>query len=178
MPKYTINGDIRSFASKSCELKTRWQDATYAENMGAMSKEIWTSSEVRAIRSQQQRQWWTDHPEEREKRAMRLFGASKAKIESGRRTNGEAAIEAALLELGIAYLFEHRIGRYIVDFAFPALNAIIECDGNFHRINPEREKVREEWLLSQGWRTLHLTVDQAIGRRQTLINRIKTFLPL
>lgn len=169
MPKYTAKG-IRSFASKSCELRVRWKDEQYHGEMCEMSQALWDNPEKKArlleIRAPTLASFWT--PERREAHAH-LFGASKSKVESGRRTEGEAAIEKALIELGMSYLFEHNIGRYWVDFAIPSHNLIIECDGNFHRLYHDRDAKRDAYLASLGWCVVHFPRDAAIKDSLSLL---------
>ena len=48
---------------------------------------------------------------------------------------------------------QHRVGRYRLDFAWPALKVALEADGWHHR-SPEgaaKDAARDAWLRSQGW---------------------------
>lgn len=59
---------------------------------------------------------------------------------------------------------QYRVGRYRLDFAFPALQIAIEIDGWHHR-SPEgaaRDAERDSWLRSQGW--IVLRVDDRHGQ--------------
>lgn len=56
------------------------------------------------------------------------------KVESGRRTDIEAMVEAELKRRGEEYQFEARLGIWYVDFFLPQRNLVIECDGEYwHR---------------------------------------------
>lgn len=50
-------------------------------------------------------------------------------------------------------LQQYPVGRYRLDFADPDVLIAIEADGFFHRMPgaAERDRKRDEWLLSQGW---------------------------
>jgi very-short-patch-repair endonuclease len=71
----------------------------------------------------------------------------------GYRTDIERLAESALQTLGVAYVFEHRIGRYHIDFALPMLNIALECDGWRHRTERVRKSDahRDALLQEQGW---------------------------
>ena len=48
---------------------------------------------------------------------------------------------------------QHRVGRFKLDFAWPALKVALEVDGWHHR-SPEgaaKDAARDSWLRSQGW---------------------------
>lgn len=174
MPKYTTEGDIRCFKTKSCELKMRW-DTHYSARMQQAMKEFWDKPENHDKRRHQLNDWWDKHPEERLNRA-KPWGNFKLKVENGTRSMGEANIEIALQELSLSYEFEFTIGRYTVDFALPAYMVIIECDGNWHRMKPDREKLRDAYLLDRGWRVLHIIRDRAIGKKRLFKTEIQAFL--
>lgn len=80
------------------------------------------------------------------------------KRRTGYRTDIEAMAEEALETLGITYFFEHKVGRFSVDFALPALGIALECDGWQHLT--ERGRERDIWrdakLTDEGWRAVHV----------------------
>lgn len=58
---------------------------------------------------------------------------------------------------------QYVIGRYRLDFAFPAHKLAIECDGQeFHASQEQRERdaERDRFLLKEGWRTMRFTGSQ------------------
>jgi very-short-patch-repair endonuclease len=60
--------------------------------------------------------------------------------------------------MGIFYLFEHKIGRYSVDFALPIHGIALECDGWQHLTEHgrERDRIRDAALNSEGWQVVHV----------------------
>lgn len=80
------------------------------------------------------------------------------KLRTKRRTDIEALTEAVLIQLGVEYLFEHKVNRYFVDFALPKLGIALECDGWQHRTEKgrERDKVRDAVLIQNGWTVIHV----------------------
>jgi very-short-patch-repair endonuclease len=87
------------------------------------------------------------------------------KIREQRRTDIEAQVEQVLIALGIPYLFEHKIGRYLIDFALPERRIALECDGWRHTTEQgkQRDAIRDAYLAEKGWRVIHLE-DRAIRR--------------
>jgi very-short-patch-repair endonuclease len=54
--------------------------------------------------------------------------------------------------------FQHRIGRYRIDFAFTDVQVALEADGPWH-LQPEmavRDAERDRWLRGQGWVVLRV----------------------
>lgn len=82
-----------------------------------------------------------------------LPGAIAQKRRSGYRTNIEALTEAVLIDMGIRYEFERKIGRYSIDFCLPDLGIALECDGWQHNIAEVRKRdvVRDANLQNKGW---------------------------
>lgn len=83
------------------------------------------------------------------------FGKKRA---SGYHTDIEILAESALKALGIPYIFEHKVGRYSVDFALPTLGIALECDGWQHLTEKGREhdKRRDADLSRDGWTMIHV----------------------
>lgn len=57
------------------------------------------------------------------------------------------------------YVPQYRIGRYRLDFAFPATKVDFEVDGHQHRVDKrivEHDKERTENLMKLGWKTIRL----------------------
>ena len=50
------------------------------------------------------------------------------------------------------------IGNYIVDFYCPALDLVVEIDGNSHDFKVEYDKIREKYLKSLGLNIIHFDV--------------------
>jgi very-short-patch-repair endonuclease len=90
-------------------------------------------------------------------------GSFGTKRRTGYRTDIEAMTERALQALGISYLFEHKVGRFSVDFALPTLGIALECDGWQHLTakGRERDLWRDEKITAEGWHVIHVA-DRAI----------------
>lgn len=74
-------------------------------------------------------------------------------------TSIERAAAAVLEALGVGYLPNHQIGRYVVDFYIPASRLVIECDGTYwHSLPgaPEKDAVRDAYLTAQGLRVVRI----------------------
>jgi len=87
-------------------------------------------------------------------------------------TSIEAATYAALADMGIVFLPQHRIGRWVVDAFLPELGIVVECQGDYHHCNParypngptgviqvktvERDARRLVDLTEQGYRVVNL----------------------
>src|SRR6185436_12083718 len=53
---------------------------------------------------------------------------------------------------------QHPIGKYVVDFAFPAARVVLELDGKTHerRSRHAADLVRDRWLVREGWKVLRV----------------------
>ena len=53
---------------------------------------------------------------------------------------------------GVAFLRQHPIGRYVLDFYCPTAKLAIEIDGIAHEMGnrPQRDEARDAWLAAQG----------------------------
>lgn len=58
------------------------------------------------------------------------------KVQGREPTSIERATYAALVELGIKFTPQHRIGNWVIDAFVPSLNLVIECQGDFYHCNP------------------------------------------
>jgi len=60
-------------------------------------------------------------------------------------------------EIG-GWIEEYFHGIYRYDFAFPSLKIDVEIDGSQHTLleNIEKDRIRDEWSISQGWRVLRI----------------------
>jgi len=83
-------------------------------------------------------------------------------------TNGEKRLWAELKKLKKHYGLHVRkqvpIGPYIADFAIHSKNVIIEVDGE-HHFTPDgmkRDKKRDQWFASQGYRVLRFNTGELI----------------
>lgn len=72
---------------------------------------------------------------------------------SNSETRLEARIGAALQDLGVRFVREHRVGRYSVDFAVVGIKLAIEADGDYWH-DAEKDARRDKVLASMGWATV------------------------
>lgn len=80
------------------------------------------------------------------------------KLRTGHRTDIEALTEGVLQRLQITYLFEHKAGRFLIDFALPDWNIALECDGWHHNTAKGREhdRKKDHSLRAQGWTVIRV----------------------
>ena len=66
---------------------------------------------------------------------------------------------------------QHPAGPYILDFVCMRARLAIEVDGESHNLgtNPERDQVRDAWLLTQGYRTLRIAARDVLGNMEGVI---------
>lgn len=95
-------------------------------------------------------------------------------------TSAEQALERTLNQLGDGVLSgtfqrEHRFGRWLVDFYFPAICLAIEVDGGYHRGQSRwRKDLRKTAdLAAQGITVLRLTNAQVFGDRAVLVELLR-----
>jgi very-short-patch-repair endonuclease len=69
----------------------------------------------------------------------------KDKLGSGHRTKPEKIAEQIIQQLGVQYDFEHRFGRYWVDFYLPEYHWVVECDEPYWH-NNLRDMKRDQYL--------------------------------
>ena len=81
-------------------------------------------------------------------------------------TEGEKRLWSELRQFRRIYGLHVRrqapIGRYVADFVIQSRRLVIEVDGEFHAL-PNRQIAdarRDEWLKSQGYRTLRITTGE------------------
>ncbi len=73
--------------------------------------------------------------------------------------------------LGIKFRRQVIIGRYIVDFVCYEKKLIIEVDGGQHAEN-RRDKIRDQWLIDQGFKILRFWNNEVLGNLEGVIEKI------
>lgn len=103
--------------------------------------------------------WARKSPAEREvwilSSTLKAAKASRA----GRRSSLEIRVEEWLLLLGEAFIAQHVLGRFVVDFFIPSVGLAIECDGEYWHSFPEaiiQDAKKNAWLVKHGWAVLRL----------------------
>lgn len=69
-------------------------------------------------------------------------------------THGEAIVVDLLKKIGASFEFQHVVGPYAIDIAFPEHMIALEIDGKSHD-RPERiahDIPRDRWLIDRGWK--------------------------
>jgi very-short-patch-repair endonuclease len=66
------------------------------------------------------------------------------------------------------------IGRYLVDFVCFEKRVIIEADGGQHSVETEKDKTRDEWFQSQGFKVLRFWNHEVLTNRQGVLEVIRT----
>lgn len=75
----------------------------------------------------------------------------------------ERLTRTALEELGVAFLPEHKIASYTVDFFLPDRNIALEVDGVYwHSMHPEKDAIRDSIIHATGVRVVRITDKQII----------------
>jgi very-short-patch-repair endonuclease len=166
----------------------RWADAPESKRKGNMLAT--QSPEARAKRSATYTKLWADPAIRAEReanihaantaelsakkaagQATRWAQASKeerlTRTAAMRRASGlvhptriERTVSALLDALGVAYIAQHQIGSYTVDFFVPSRNLVIEADGHYWHVKKpgaaEADAKRDAALTALGYRVLRL----------------------
>lgn len=106
---------------------------------------------------------WASYSEE-EKRVITMPGLLAAK--KANPSSIETTVALLLDSLGVAYIPQYRIKRYIVDFFIPSKNLVIECDGDYWHSLPgrvESDRKKDEYLASIGVQILRLPETQIVA---------------
>jgi len=75
-------------------------------------------------------------------------------------TGIERKMQAILDDIGVSYIPEYNIGRYIVDFAIPSLSLAIEVDGKYWHQDTEKDRIRQLKIEEKGWDVLRFGEDE------------------
>ena len=75
---------------------------------------------------------------------------------------------------GFKFRRQHAAGRYILDFYCHETRLCVEVDGDHHGLEnrPERDAERDDWLKTQGVRTLRLTAKDVLDNLEGAIAAI------
>lgn len=93
------------------------------------------------------------------------------KLAEGRRTDIEARVEQALIALGVPYEWEHRFGRYWVDFYLLETRIALECDEPYWH-DAERDARKDAYIRERyDVEVVRLTSEQINGDIERLLAR-------
>jgi very-short-patch-repair endonuclease len=77
---------------------------------------------------------------------------------------------------GYRFRRQHPIGPYIVDFVCLETSLIIELDGGQHQDQVEKDKLRYEWLMQQGFQVLRFWNNQVFNEIDAVLGQIASQL--
>lgn len=100
--------------------------------------------------AERMRRYYADHPE---KHPNAVVGRK------GRETGIERAMRLALIDAGVSFETQHRVGRYWVDFAVVSRRLAIEVDGA-HWHDAERDSIRDRKIAALGWAVVRFPEDR------------------
>ena len=99
------------------------------------------------------------------------------------RKNSTEAEHALWSELRSKRLNGHKfkrqqlLGRYIVDFVCLAAKLIVEADGGQHAEHQDDDRIRDDWLKSQGFRILQFWNNEILSNLEGVMQVICDHLP-
>jgi very-short-patch-repair endonuclease len=113
--------------------------------------------------------WKTTHSHviEARARAMR-FAQTPTEQALFRQLRGE--------KLGVVVRRQYVVGRYIADFAVPALRLVIEVDGAYHARRRAADARRDRELGRRGWRVLRLPAELVAEDLGEAVARVRAAL--
>ena len=68
-------------------------------------------------------------------------------------------------KLGVVFRRQVVIGRYIVDFAAPAVRLVVEVDGGYHQRRVRLDAKRDAALAKLGWKVVRISEKMGDGER-------------
>lgn len=77
--------------------------------------------------------------------------------------------------LGYKFRRQAQIGNYFADFVCYEKKLIIEIDGGQHA-ESQKDKIREEWLTTQGFKVLRFWNNEVMGNREDVVQKIIEYL--
>ena len=75
---------------------------------------------------------------------------------------------------GLHFRRQHPLGRYVLDFYCDEAKLAVEIDGYSHDVadRPMRDRIRDEWMASQGIRTLRLPARDVLNSLDDVLTAI------
>ena len=78
--------------------------------------------------------------------------------------------------MGLKFRRQAPIGRYIVDFVCHERNLIIEVDGGQHQERQAADRIRTEWLNSQGFTVVRYWNNEVLVELEGVLESIRMAL--
>jgi very-short-patch-repair endonuclease len=75
--------------------------------------------------------------------------------------------------LGLKFVRQKVIGKYIIDFYCPALNVAIEIDGSTHDFRYETDKIRDQYLENLNIKVIRISDHIAKSNLSDLLEWLK-----
>ena len=74
---------------------------------------------------------------------------------------------------GLGFRRQVPMGRYIADFVCHAAKVVVEVDGDAHRDHEARDRERDEWFRSRGYRTLRFRNEDVVSYPERVVEEIR-----
>lgn len=76
--------------------------------------------------------------------------------------------------LGVRFRRQHPLGPYVLDFYCAEVKVAIEIDGIAHDMGdrPERDDIRNDWLMAQGVEVLRIPARDVLQSPQAVAERL------
>lgn len=135
---------------RSEESKKAWRNLSEQDRKDRGKKAIKTTAQKEKVANAMRRHWDSLTDKER---------AAWIKSSRPRSSSLERTVAALLDALGIQYVAQESIGRYVVDFFVASRRLVIECDGLYWHSRPgmkERDARKDELLNALGYTVLRL----------------------
>lgn len=149
----------KSWGKHSEESKRKIGEANRIALKGRKGKPLSEATKKKISESNRKthKEKWAKIP--KDERYKMLENWIKSGCSKNKDTSIEIAVQNELNILGIKFEKQKHIGPYFVDIFIPSHNVAIECDGDYwHSFEDrkERDRLRDEWLESQGVVVLRL----------------------
>lgn len=106
-----------------------------------------------------------------------LWRRMKSSIHAMRReaTPAEDLLWQPLRNRALGHYFrrQHPFGQFILDFVCCKKRLVVEVDGEIHQGRIAQDRARDEFVSSQGFRTLRFTNEQVLNSPETVMEAIR-----
>jgi len=81
-------------------------------------------------------------------------------------------------KLGVVFRRQYRVGRFVADFAAPAVRLVVEVDGPWHARRRAADERRDRVLERAGWRVVRLPAELVEREFAVAVERVREVLVL